>query len=236
MALLALPASAQTVTPGNPRCADLDSDFVEFKIEPMANGVFTDGTIVVTIANFNGTHFDFVASEGVHAVIVKGGPNANVYTYDPPTNADTGLRAPINPNNNRPFSISQASFCYIVTTNGNGPGPECPTNLEAQARSDTTILLTWDAATDADSYNVYRAVGAGPFVLLGNTTGTSFVDSDTVVGVTYRYTVTTVIGDEESEDCDEVEATAIPFFTSPWAAAIATLGATGAWVALRRRS
>jgi hypothetical protein len=45
------------------------------------------------------------------AVIVKGGPDANVYFYDGQT-SDDGLTAPINPNNGKPYGISNVTLCW----------------------------------------------------------------------------------------------------------------------------
>lgn len=86
----ALTASATHVTPtflaGNPSCAG------GLKIEPVQDGTF--GAITIDV-HANKT-FDFTVAAGstVSDVIVKGGPNANWYHYDPATTGDTGLHAP----------------------------------------------------------------------------------------------------------------------------------------------
>lgn len=54
------------------------------------------------------------------SIIVKGGPNANVYTYEDFEDLkdvdglykDSGLSAPINPKNGQPFGLSNLTFCY----------------------------------------------------------------------------------------------------------------------------
>lgn len=53
----------------------------------------------------------FSANMGVDVVFVKGGPNANVYTYSPERASDTGLHAPVNPMNGRYHDISHVTFC-----------------------------------------------------------------------------------------------------------------------------
>lgn len=84
-------ASAASVTPtliaGNPSCEG------GLKIDPVVSGTYGAVTIVVT-----GTSFSFSTANGelVSDVIVKGGPNANWYHYDPPVTSDTGLVAPTN--------------------------------------------------------------------------------------------------------------------------------------------
>lgn len=70
-----------------------------------------DNTVI--ISNNDGLYFDWTASPfAIGAVVVKGGPEANVFTYDPAALRDTGLYAPINANNNKPFGISHVSFCW----------------------------------------------------------------------------------------------------------------------------
>jgi hypothetical protein len=114
-----------TFVAGNPKCTDLGYDFgFKPQPEPPPSGTYFFGgpvtfplhaltTYSVTITS-DGTYFDWSSTLGVDAVIVKGGPNANWYAYDPPAEAfsDTGLHSPINPNNNQPYAISHIEFCY----------------------------------------------------------------------------------------------------------------------------
>src|SRR5687767_13626998 len=112
------------VVPGNPSCQDQFPGTTEFKIEPVADGTYTDGTLTVTIDvrdTADGPVFDFTANIGVDGVIVKGGPNANVYTYNPEVTSDTNLNAPVNPDNNQFFGLSHISFCYDVEPPTNTP-------------------------------------------------------------------------------------------------------------------
>jgi hypothetical protein len=94
---------APVVMPGNPSCPE---GTLELKIEPVESGTFDGITIIV-----DNSSFSFTSTVPVTTVIVKGGPNANVYTYPLGTFGDTGLTAPINPNNNRPYGLSHVSFC-----------------------------------------------------------------------------------------------------------------------------
>lgn len=50
------------------------------------------------------------------AIIVKGGPNANVYFSDCEDclTGGSGLSAPINPNNGKPYGLSNITFCYSL--------------------------------------------------------------------------------------------------------------------------
>lgn len=50
------------------------------------------------------------------------------------------------------------------------------------------VLVTWDGVKGAENYRVFKKV-AGRWTALGDTTGTSFVDTTAVSGETYIYTV-----------------------------------------------
>lgn len=116
--------------------------------------------------------------------------------------------------------------------------PPCPviTNTEAGvAGEEPFILLEWAGVPDATQYVVYRALEGGDFEILATTTDTSYTDTDVEVGVTYEYYVTAVVGGIESENCEIVEATAIPFFTAPLLGALALAGSLAAFVVLRRK-
>jgi hypothetical protein len=107
------PASAQEAGPpsgddiqpefvaGNPSCSSLGLGDFELKVEPVADGTYSDGTLTVNVDvrdTTAGPVFDWTSDLGVDAVIVKGGPNANSYVYDPPQEdtGDTDLHAPVN--------------------------------------------------------------------------------------------------------------------------------------------
>lgn len=102
--------------PGNPSCSDLGYDFgFKPQPEPPPSGTYTfpapDGVNTFSLTS-DGTYFDWSSTLSLDAVIVKGGPNANVYYYDPEASSDTGLHAPINPNNSQPYAISHIEVCY----------------------------------------------------------------------------------------------------------------------------
>ena len=120
----AVPAYAASVEPGfiagNPSCADLNSQWTEVKYEPVQSGTHEvgDGSLTVSVTVDGATRtFDFTATPGVDAVIVKGGPNALVYAYEPDATGDTGLHAPVNPENGDYYGLSHISFCS---------GPDAP--------------------------------------------------------------------------------------------------------------
>src|SRR3989344_1408331 len=105
------------IVPDNPICQELGYEF-EAKIDPADPGTTTlavigFGTTTIVVVADDKT-FDWSSTFGIDAVIAKGGPDANVYVYDPPAESfgDTGLHAPINEANDQPFGISHVSFCY----------------------------------------------------------------------------------------------------------------------------
>jgi hypothetical protein len=112
------------VVEGNPDCCDLGYGQAGFKVDgPTSDtfpldesngGVLTCGGLPdsgnsITITT-DGTYFEWSSTLGIDAVIVKGGPKANVYVYDPESTGDTGLHSPIN--NDLPYAISHIEFCY----------------------------------------------------------------------------------------------------------------------------
>ena len=132
------------VIPGNPDCSQLAPGTTEFRIEPPANGTFGDGTLTVTINSLDGMYFDFGTTIGVDSVFVKGGPDGNLYAYDPETTGDTGLTAPINPANGNPFELSHISFCYDVD-----PPTEVPTVIPTEVPTEPPTVIPTEVPTEA---------------------------------------------------------------------------------------
>jgi hypothetical protein len=149
-----LPASAEHVDPvevtGNAPCP---AGLTELKVEPVADGTFTDGTLTVTIDvrdTADGQVFDWTSNIGVDVVIVKGGNASNVYTYDPESTGDTGLHAPENRSGNF-AGLSHISFCYDdgeepTTTTTTAPPPTTTTTM-APPSSTTTSTTTASSTT-----------------------------------------------------------------------------------------
>ena len=91
--------------------------------------------------------------------------------------------------------------------------PMFPTGLSATALSSTQINLTWNAVTNATSYNVKRSsISGGPYASIATgLVSTNF--SDTVpVGMRYYYVVTAVVGGVESPNSPEATVI-LPY---PW--------------------
>jgi hypothetical protein len=80
---------------------------------------YSDGTGGITgpiTWTTDGTYVTWSSSRAIKvAIIVKGGPNANVYAYCNECKVNSGtvkLSAPINPNNGKPYGLSNITFCY----------------------------------------------------------------------------------------------------------------------------
>ncbi len=88
--------------------------------------------------------------------------------------------------------------------------PPTPINVTATP-ADGQVSLSWTAASDAQSYNVYRSTDSGDEVLYAQgVVGTSFVDDEVLDGVTYYYQVSAANGVGESNLSTEVSATPLP--------------------------
>ena len=120
-------AGAATVEPqlveGNPSCQDVLPGSTEYKLDfAPDDGEYSDGTIHVTIGNWGGSVISWTSDLDVDAVIMKGGPAANVYLYAGDADlADDLLVTPTNPDNEQPYGISHISFCYGVDEPGEEP-------------------------------------------------------------------------------------------------------------------
>ena len=91
--------------PQNPTCADFGLDAIT-KFDPVESGS-QDG---VTLTKVDDSTISWSSDDPIGAVIVKGGPGANVYFYDGAT-SDTGLVTPTNPKNGKPYGLSHVDFC-----------------------------------------------------------------------------------------------------------------------------
>ncbi|MGQ7960133.1 hypothetical protein ACUTAF_20865 [Pseudomonas sp. SP16.1] len=105
-----------TFEAGNPTCSGLGYGAFELKFDNPADGSLTSQGVTITIdvrTTGAGPVFDWEASGGVvNAVVAKGGPNANLYVYNPGATSDTGLHSPVNPSNGKYYGLSHISFCF----------------------------------------------------------------------------------------------------------------------------
>lgn len=111
-------ANSHQYVAGNPQCGAASAGGINIKIEAEDLAVGNYGPIRITAVS--GTHVSWqIRAEFLHTydadtVIVKGGPNAIVYSYDTWDDADTRLTAPRNLNGAQPkyYGISHVSFCF----------------------------------------------------------------------------------------------------------------------------
>lgn len=78
----------------------------------------------LTVSVRSGTYVTWSSTFPVGAVIVKGGPRANVYQYTPGRRGDTGLASPVNSSGN-PAGLSNLTICW--NPGAPGPDPDAPT-------------------------------------------------------------------------------------------------------------
>ncbi len=144
---------------GNPKCEDLSycNCTLNFKPqpEPPTSGTYpypSDPGESVTI-NSDGTYFSWTSTLPVCCVIVKGGPNANVYVYSPTSYGDANLHCPINPNNDKLYDISHIDFCY-----SEDGGVEDPFDVEVEVDTDYTRTWNWtiDKTVNPDVWHLFR--------------------------------------------------------------------------------
>ena len=107
---------------GNPRCSNVSSGLHSIKVDPVPQGSTTWGNgSLGGQMSVSGRVFDWSSSQPVTVVIVKGGPNANIYRYDPAATSGQGLHAPVNPKNGQFYGLSHVDFCT-----GSTPPPPPP--------------------------------------------------------------------------------------------------------------
>lgn len=90
---------------GNPHCAEYG--LVPILVWEAPNGPTSGNTATIQVVSSN--QFNWTSVVPVYAVIVKGGPGANVYTYDGAT-LGSGLRSP-QQSNGAYHDISRIELC-----------------------------------------------------------------------------------------------------------------------------
>jgi hypothetical protein len=167
----------------NQTCADLAPEgatWIELKVESPVDGTSSDGTLTVTIDvrdTDDGQVFDWTSNIGVDAVFVKGGPGGLLYIYDPPAEStgDTGLHAPVNPNNGEFFGLSHVSFCYDID--------QAPTTSSStSSTSSTTSSTSSTTTTSTTSSTTSTTVGGSTSTTGGSTTTAMAVTATTQPG------------------------------------------------------
>lgn len=129
-------------------CSEFEGDgqdWTEFRIDAPANGVFGDGTLSVTISNFDGSSFDWSSNIGVDAVYVKDGRSGSyLYRYDPPAEAtaDTDLTNP----GGLEKETTKIKFCYDLEDTTTTTMQETTTTTVAETT--TTVAETTTTAAE----------------------------------------------------------------------------------------
>lgn len=123
LALTARPGLSTHVNPQyidyNAKCSDLAPDGVEWdelKVGPVEDGSYSQGSLTVTLDVEQGDDADVMAwsaNMGVDGVFVKGGPGGHFYHYGSNATSDTGLIAPFNENNGKPYKPGHMLFCTL---------------------------------------------------------------------------------------------------------------------------
>jgi hypothetical protein len=110
------------------------------------------------------------------------------------------MRDHLDPAGAAPFFIDGVDRC---------PAQAGPTNVAANATADNEITVTFDVAAGAERYRVFRSTGScpgGPFVLVGQITGTSFVDTTVMANTVYSYRVSSF---DDGDACESSQSTCV---------------------------
>jgi hypothetical protein len=121
LAILGATSVTATVTTteaiaGNPTCDGT-------KIDPVAAGSYAlvgGGHIVITLTAGSTFSFDTEGSALVSSIVVKGGPNALLWSFDPPVTSATGLHAQVNPANGKYYGLSHLCINSSKKTSDGG--------------------------------------------------------------------------------------------------------------------
>lgn len=148
-------ASAVTVDPtptsGNPDCYSLGLGSYETKIKHGFEGTHNlryGHTVTVDIVGEN--TFDWNATMGLDAVIVKGGPGANVYVYPQEAMNGEGLHPP-KKSPREYYGLSHISFCYDFEPPTKTPtvtATATPTNTPEPTATPTDTPVPTSTPTD----------------------------------------------------------------------------------------
>ncbi|MFI7066375.1 hypothetical protein ACIBL3_35640 [Kribbella sp. NPDC050124] len=155
---------------GNPKCEDVIPGSTEIKFDPPNPGSASAGGVTVTWSTTTlaaddpdhpgdqtgGQQVSFTATGGVVlGALMKGGPAANFYNYQPAgTTAGSGLHTPVNSNNGKYYGISHVTFCVkqVTTTPTPTPTPtDSPTDSPTPTPTDTPTDSPTPTPTDTPS-------------------------------------------------------------------------------------
>jgi fibronectin type 3 domain-containing protein len=106
------------------------------------------------------------------------------------------------------YTVSDVDYVSF-TAQWQFPVPSTPENVKAEALSSSSIRVSWDAVTGADSYKVYYGNSPDDSFTnsIGGGTGTSYTDASCAPETTRYYKVSAVNGTGESEKSSATSAT-----------------------------
>ena len=116
-------ATVRGITPfvasGYPSCAQVGVGTTEsVTFSPLFNGASSNGVylLVASSTSFEWYVLPEIRNVQVRAIIVKGGPNSNVYVYSGGDYSDGPITAPRNSKNGKLYDVGSATFCFNVTS------------------------------------------------------------------------------------------------------------------------
>jgi len=209
----AMAGDGGTFVSGNPSCQDVGYNF-GFKINDPTSGTYTltsengeltggapEDSINSVTLSIDGKYFDWSSTLGMDAVIVKGGPDANLYEYSPEAFSDSGLHAPINEKQGEPYGLSHIEFCYDY---------ELTASKSADGKFTRTYSWTIDKTVNDDTHSGFFGddFSSSYDVILDQTvtdsdfkvTGTITVNNDTPFSVPFSIS-DSVNGTDASLNC-----------------------------------
>ena len=137
--------------------------WIGLKQDPPGDGVKTDGTLSVTISNFDGKSFDWSSNIGVDAVYVKAGSAGSyLYIYEPPAEStgDTGLTTPGEGETNQ---IGFIAFCYDLedtTTTTSEATTTSTSEATTTSTSEATTTTSEQGTTTTTGFETTTAAGS----------------------------------------------------------------------------
>jgi len=161
---------------GNPKCDNLNPNWFEIKFEETIKndptswpGSIKWGDVTITLEKDieSGLVKKWTSNYGIDAVIVKGGPGANVYKYDPEAFSGGDLYTLTNPNNNKPYGLSHVSFCLDLEL-----------GVKKSAEPYFTRTWNWDIEKSADQTSLTLSEGQVFPVNYTIVVDSSYKDSD----------------------------------------------------------
>lgn len=186
-----------TLVEGNPRCGDYGWTALLAGEPGQGTTSFTDGTLSVTVMRA-GDSISWSSNIGVDAVIVKGGPNANVYVYSPESTGDTGLTTPTNPKNGQPYGLSHVDFCYDVEEESTTTTEATTTTTEASTTTTQPSTTTTTEPTTTTVPATTTTVAGGDETTTTTTLpggdGSTTTSSSTTSTTSSSTTSTTLVG------------------------------------------